>query len=638
MKLNEKWILFLIATIVTFSGIWYSLFKETSANEVPANSAFDDMNFYMCVVDAYNQENQTNVEYSYSLSDEELASISSLVCHGWSLSDDEKIISVNGLDKLTSLTELSISGHLLTEIDFSNNNNLQEINVSNNQLTELIVNKNLELLQLSADRNQLTTLDVSNNLKLQGLDVGDNKLAELNLDKNLDLLVLYANSNQLSTLNISNNLKLQGLDVCYNQLTSIDISNNEDLVFLAVEENQLSELNLNSNVLLQQLYVSENQLVELDLSNNTELVNFSSSLNPMDGIFNVYKDKNVTVDSSIKFPENLDLGLFTWESDNIEIATVDENGVVTALNGGTTYTMRRIESDIFDYYIGSIINVIDITSDVYAINEENDFIYVGLNEFNVDNVNVVGHSINVDNNKLQFLYSDDLLIHEMDILSIDLGTLNYGGNVINLDNELSYDDFVRNLSKSDELDYKILTGSEVVTSGNIASGMVLEITYDDIVIDSYEINIVDGEFNLTFSETLSIDTDNKYINYVVKKTTVEDLLAKVSVDGGSARIYDIDNVEKEATSVVATGDKLVINIDDVKVDEYTISVLGDSNGDGNVGVLDLVQMRKLIVEWVDPNTNEVYKKSGVYYNALDLDKNGNVGMIDLVKLRKLIVE
>ena len=57
----------------------------------PANSAFDDQNFYNCVVDAYNEENSKSVSYTTNLSDAQLKTIKSLDCYL------KNIISTEGL-------------------------------------------------------------------------------------------------------------------------------------------------------------------------------------------------------------------------------------------------------------------------------------------------------------------------------------------------------------------------------------------------------------------------------------------------------------------------------------------------------------------------------------------------------------
>ena len=89
--------------------------------------------------------------------------------------------------------------------------------------------------------------------------------------------------------------------------------------------------------------------------------------------------------------------------------------------------------------------------------------------------------------------------------------------------------------------------------------------------------------------------------------------------------------------ILATGDYLLIYCNDEIIDEYLISVSGDANGDGKVSLVDVVQVRKHIVQWIDPNTNEVQVKKGIYFEAIDLNQDGVIGLVDLVRVRKIIV-
>ena len=70
MKLFKRVGLFLLLGIVSFY-ISFSLFKGTrSLSDILANETFDDINFYKCVIDAYNEDNNTNVSYDTNLSDD----------------------------------------------------------------------------------------------------------------------------------------------------------------------------------------------------------------------------------------------------------------------------------------------------------------------------------------------------------------------------------------------------------------------------------------------------------------------------------------------------------------------------------------------------------------------------------------
>ena len=141
----------------------------------------------------------------------------------------------------------------------------------------------------------------------------------------------------------------------------------------------------------------------------------------------------------------------------------------------------------------------------------------------------------------------------------------------------------------------------------------------------------------SINTNLNIDKDNKWIKYLNKNDTVSSLLEKVEVVGADVRIYDSFNNEKTGDSRLATGDVLRISFDNQIKDEYILSVLGDANGDSFIDLIDLVQIRKHIVGWIDSNTGEIYRKNGIYYYALDMNKDGIIDLIDLVRIRKVIV-
>ena len=80
---------------------------STNIYKAPANSYFDDENFYNCVIDAYNIENNTSLPYTSSLTDTQLKSIKGLMCKFRNIS------STKGLEKMTSLTELNVEWNKL---------------------------------------------------------------------------------------------------------------------------------------------------------------------------------------------------------------------------------------------------------------------------------------------------------------------------------------------------------------------------------------------------------------------------------------------------------------------------------------------------------------------------------------------
>ena len=189
----------MITGVVCF-GINYCFYSPSKINKyiasnlykTPANNAFEDDNFYQCVVDAYNSENGTNVAYTDSLSDSQLETITKLSCH------TDKIVSAKGVEKLTSLTSLDMTNNQLTSLDISNNPSLTYLSVYYNKLTSLDVSGSPALTYLRVSNNQITELDVSNNPALTELQVDNNQLTSLDVSNNPKLITLDVSKNQIT--------------------------------------------------------------------------------------------------------------------------------------------------------------------------------------------------------------------------------------------------------------------------------------------------------------------------------------------------------------------------------------------------------------------------------------------------------
>ena len=262
----------------------YNMTRPTKLNKIiaskynaPANSAFDDQNFYNCVVDSYNYSNDALLSYTTNMSDAQLESMNSLSC--WT----KNIKSVKGIEKLTNLTYLYASDNQITELDVSKNVKLETLYASDNQLKSLDVSKNPNLTYLYASYNKLTSLDVSKNINLIYLDVESNQLTSLKLpsESGNKLEKLYASNNQLTSLDVSKNQNLTYLYAFYNKLTSLNVNNNINLTYLDVYDNQLTSLDVSKNPNLTDLAVSDNQLTSLDVSKNPNLTNLGVGNNQL---------------------------------------------------------------------------------------------------------------------------------------------------------------------------------------------------------------------------------------------------------------------------------------------------------------------------------------------------------------------
>ena len=367
MKKTLK-ILLPILIICIVGSAYYNLTKPTKINsfiaskiyKTPANKAFTDENFYKCVVDAYNDRNGTSVAYTTNLTDEQLATINNLNCYGFYKSDEEKVISVNGLEKLVNITKLYLTDNLITNIDLSKNTKLTDLRLSGNQLTTLDVSQNTELTHLEAKNNQLINLDVSNNTELVELFVPKNQLNSLDISNNItireldvsenqltnlevtNIVYLDVSENQLTTLNLENNPKLSSIDAHNNKLTNIDVSNNTSLTSLHVYNNQLTNINVSKNASLKTLRAKNNRLTNVDASNNTELTYLDVSENQL---------TNIDVSKNVKLTE-----LFVYNNQLTSI-DVSNNTELTYLNvGNNQLTTIDVSNDTSLKYLIIISN------------------------------------------------------------------------------------------------------------------------------------------------------------------------------------------------------------------------------------------------------------------------------------------
>lgn len=233
----------MIKKLLKLFTLMFMLILPIMAEAKPANEAFDDDTFYNCVVDAYNKENSNNhKEYTDSLTDEELRSITSLICSGeFSVI---RITSTKGLEKLTSLTYLQLDNVNLGTIDVRNNPKLTTLDLSDNNLSEVDVSKNTELKTLFLRDNKLSKIDLSNNPELTTLDLSNNNLSEIDVSKNTELTCLRLSYNNLNELDVSKNIELTILDLNDNNFSEIDVTSNTKLTSLNVANNNLLSLNL----------------------------------------------------------------------------------------------------------------------------------------------------------------------------------------------------------------------------------------------------------------------------------------------------------------------------------------------------------------------------------------------------------
>ena len=168
-------------------------------------------------------------------------------------------ISINFLN----LEQLDCSRNKLTCIDICNCTQLQCLNCSSNDITELICINTSNLQDIYCGFNQLIDLCVVDCKLLIELNCVCNRLTKLDLHGLINLRTLYCYYNILNTLNLNDCSKLQTLCCNNNRLTSLDLQGLTNLEYFYVCTNQLTSLDLSKCTMLRELQCKNNKILNI---------------------------------------------------------------------------------------------------------------------------------------------------------------------------------------------------------------------------------------------------------------------------------------------------------------------------------------------------------------------------------------
>ncbi|HFK6274480.1 TPA: MucBP domain-containing protein [Listeria monocytogenes] len=234
------------------------------------NDWFPDDNFASEVAAAF------EMQATDTISEEQLATLTSLDCHNSSIAD------MTGIEKLTGLTKLICTYNNITTLDLSQNTNLTYLACDSNKLTNLDVTPLTKLTYLNCDTNKLTKIDVSQNPLLTYLNCARNTLTEIDVSHNTQLTELDCHLNKkITKLDVTPQTQLTTLDCSFNKITALDVSQNKLMNRLNCDTNNITKLDLNQNIQLTFLDCSSNKLTEIDVTPLTQLTYFDCSVNPL---------------------------------------------------------------------------------------------------------------------------------------------------------------------------------------------------------------------------------------------------------------------------------------------------------------------------------------------------------------------
>ncbi len=126
-----------------------------------------------------------------------------------------------------------------------------------------------------------------------------------------------------------------------------------------------------------------------------------------------------------------------------------------------------------------------------------------------------------------------------------------------------------------------------------------------------------------------VNDKNGYLTNIKVNTKINDLKNNLIKSGAkSITVTDANGKVLSDSTNLATGQKITVTAA-IDSKSYVIVVKGDSSGDGNITILDLLQIQKHIVK--DKTL------SGAYFYAADTSGDNNITILDLLQVQRHLV-
>ena len=130
---------------------------------------------------------------------------------------------------------------------------------------------------------------------------------------------------------------------------------------------------------------------------------------------------------------------------------------------------------------------------------------------------------------------------------------------------------------------------------------------------------------LNFDDSLNVNEEKKFFEKQTAGTKISELKSKISTSGEINYISNDGNAVED-NDIIKTGDKVSINING-KESEYSISVLGDVTGDGEIKINDVSKIYRFFKGRITSDTF-----GDIYVSAGDVTKDGDIKINDVSKI------
>lgn len=345
-----------------------------------------DNNFQTCLKTRY----PSTINSSNVIQNTEAEKINSLLCPNYKIKNVEglqafkniqtlnltnnEITELPALENLTKLTYIEVSSNLLESFpNVSKSKSLKEIYAQRNNIRFIPnLNQNDSLLTFYFHTNQLDTLpDLSNLKKLEKFNVAHNNLKRLPDLSNLTALkIFYVWSNQLTEIpSLTNLTLLDDVNIAYNKLTKLPVlSSTNSVTLFYANDNLLSEIeNFQSNGAIQNVRLYNNKLSFKELHKLKSTANYQT-------IFKIAKQFPFQIGKMIFIKEKDDLQLSTGIDQNVEGVSYNwfKNGNFIKTSSTDNFSIPKIEFTDKGFYHceikSSYFPNVTLTTDSFSVN------------------------------------------------------------------------------------------------------------------------------------------------------------------------------------------------------------------------------------------------------------------------------
>ena len=182
---------------------------------------------------------------------------------------------------------------------------------------------------------------------------------------------------------------------------------------------------------------------------------------------------------------------------------------------------------------------------------------------------------------------------------------------------------IYNNSTNKEVTDYIITGGNNLTTDK--TSVIISYTESSITKTTTQPITVTKKLEISFDGYNEVNKDeNKYIDNIAPSTTMENLINNIETSG-TITIYKDNKEITDKKIKISTGMKIKISLNNEN-HEFTIVVKGDTNGDGESDLRDLLQINK-------HRLNKTLL-TAEYLLAGDVNKDNEVNLKDLLQINK----